>query len=498
VLLGLTSALPLAWENVVGGFQSQFAFLAGFSLLAMYLLLTARALSWRWWGGILAGLIALVSMGSGFFFALPVLLITGWQLWRHWRGASSWVTLITAGFLAGFGWWARAYAPWQKVLWAHSIKAFWLCLIHCLAWPRPEWPWLAVVLWLPWFVFVVGWLKSRSSRRDAAASFIVAGGLWVLLQVVAVAYTRASSSLFPATRYYDILSLGLLFSFFGLAKQAGRSTGWIYPTWAALWVVIVAANVIVSVELTYAVSLPQKKGWSIDYERNVQAYILTGKRSHIDKQPLTQIPLFSGTVLADLIDPAPIRQIMPASVRAPLSLQTAAGSFGFAPNGLSSSTPPLAFRQVRGSLRKAKDTAEENAFWQSASLPPSPGGYLKFETAGFLGQPGLSLSLVSAETGSILADIRPSKLPGDTWRAAYVRRPKVSFIVVARTFGSSRWFAFSDPVELSALSYWSWQIARQGRLVLAVGLALGLAGACFVARAGRLSSFETRAYRSGI
>src|SRR5581483_2387343 len=71
VVLLLATAPPIASDNVIGGFQSQFYFLIGFSLLVLRGWLDAP-FSRRWWGGLAAAALVLVSMGSGFLVAAPV------------------------------------------------------------------------------------------------------------------------------------------------------------------------------------------------------------------------------------------------------------------------------------------------------------------------------------------------------------------------------------------------------------------------------------------
>jgi hypothetical protein len=80
-LAALIGALPIAWDNVLGGFQSQYYFLAGASLLAMERLLSAPVARWGWWVGLAFGLVALVCMGSG----------SAW-----WRPLSSGIVLLRA------------------------------------------------------------------------------------------------------------------------------------------------------------------------------------------------------------------------------------------------------------------------------------------------------------------------------------------------------------------------------------------------------------------
>jgi hypothetical protein len=65
VLLAVLCSAPYAATNTLLGFQSQFYFLAGFSLLAIHNLAASRPDSFSWAAGVVAGCAALVSMGSG-------------------------------------------------------------------------------------------------------------------------------------------------------------------------------------------------------------------------------------------------------------------------------------------------------------------------------------------------------------------------------------------------------------------------------------------------
>jgi hypothetical protein len=50
--------LPLAWQNVLGGFHSQQYWLAALSFAALVTLPFRRAGSAAWWGGVAAALLA--------------------------------------------------------------------------------------------------------------------------------------------------------------------------------------------------------------------------------------------------------------------------------------------------------------------------------------------------------------------------------------------------------------------------------------------------------
>jgi putative flippase GtrA len=69
ILLALFSTfvfvLPIGWENLLAGFQSQFYLLLLFSLLALTGFAAAAAFSPAWWGSILCSIAAYFSMASG-------------------------------------------------------------------------------------------------------------------------------------------------------------------------------------------------------------------------------------------------------------------------------------------------------------------------------------------------------------------------------------------------------------------------------------------------
>lgn len=73
ILLAVLGSAPYAATNTLLGFQSQFYFLAGFSLLAIAALASSRPGSLSWIAGVIGGCAALVSMASGYAAAVAVL-----------------------------------------------------------------------------------------------------------------------------------------------------------------------------------------------------------------------------------------------------------------------------------------------------------------------------------------------------------------------------------------------------------------------------------------
>src|SRR5262249_9485857 len=90
-------------------------------------------------------------------------------------------------------------------------------------------------------------------------------------------------------------------------------------------------------------------------------------------------------------------------------------------------------------------------------------------------QPGVSLSVRDAQTDVVLAEVRPTRSPGESWRSAYVHAPRTSFVVEARKESPTGWLAFSPPVEMGTGSYWAWQAVKNGLLILwCAGIATGV------------------------
>lgn len=449
----MLTAVPLAWENIIGGFQSQFSFLIGFSLVAMGGLLGWRACSRRWWLAVAAGGVSLVSMGSGFFWALPVGAIA---LLRFRRGEiNRREAALTIGVAATFvivGWLLRGTQPSHDVLHAQTIGQLLRYAVNCLAWPLPQVPAFAALTWAPWVLLAGLRLAGAPALDRRTADFVLATGAWVLLQAIAVAYARGASPGLPASRYGDVFALGPIAGFAALAAMA--------PCWRRAQLaglgfagLLVAATAVAGVDAWTRVTA--RSAELVSFERTVRDFVRSDDYATFAERP---IPFPSPEELARALRHPAIRAVLPSSVRPPIALP------GFEPG-----RPPEPSLEHRGTRFVAAPGR-----WESAPLPTGP-GWWKFETCGFPNEPGVALELVAAADRRVLARIAPSKPPGESWRAAYVRAPSAPARLVARAEPVGKWIAFSEPIEMPTLSYRVWHIARFGLLILCLGLAATMA-----------------------
>jgi hypothetical protein len=226
--------------------------------------------------------------------------------------------------------------------------------------------------------------------------------------------------------------------------------------------------------------LPDAKKYYIKAEGNMRRYLATNDPRQLAKP---EIPFPSADGLVERLGHPSIRKLMPVPIRAalPMTRDASTAAAGFQENnavsadwethlprlGLSPQMAPLDDTSTWGSYDTVEAEPPREKRWKSAPLTASLGSWLKFETAGDLGTKagGVRLQLQDA-SGATLAEVAPSRPAGDTWRAAYVRAPRVPFVVVATDGSAREWLAFGPPVEMASLSYWAWQATRHGKLVL--------------------------------
>lgn len=317
----LVFAPPIVWENLLWGFQSQFYFVIGFSLLAIGGLL-ASAFSLWWWVGLAAGSLAIVSLGSGFLWIVPVTSIVLFRLKHDPRRVRALIALSVAISLAAFGATIRGHAPWNDELRAHGMGPFLLFTVRNLAWPLRSQPWFALIVWLPWLALL--FLRFRSSCADDARienettrDYVLAGGAWILLQAVAISLARGGRWHIP-TRYGDLIAPGIVFSFWALALLATRWRG-ARSTWvAAAWFCAITLSLGIAAEKTWRIDLPKQKQESTTIEEDLRRFVLTDDAAAVTDKPWSLSPNPDWPVRAVSVLRHPlIRERLPSSIAVP-------------------------------------------------------------------------------------------------------------------------------------------------------------------------------------
>ncbi|PAW82578.1 MAG: hypothetical protein B9S27_02885 [Opitutia bacterium Tous-C8FEB] len=490
IVLAVITGLPLGWENVLGGFHSQQYWLLGLSVATVALLPFARAGSVRWWAGAAAAALALFSMGSGLLAAAAagVLVAVRWAR-REAPARDALATLAVAAAVVGAGFLLRVEVPWHQEMKVRTATDFLASIAHSLQWPWRKHAWTSVALWLPWTLVALGRWRPRApgaiaGPRDDHALLVVGLGGWVLLQVAATAYARGAGGGYPASRYMDTLALGVVANALALLHLHAGARPRLVRGLGLLWLGFLAAGLPPLVRDTFGSELRNSSTYHRTAEGYLRRYLATGDAAHLIPP---DIPYPSVEGLVERLTIPGLRALLPVPLRTPLALvpqDLEEGIFRLndargwttrdAPRrGLAPGTPALDYGVTWGS--HGSEGAAARGTWRSGVLPTPGLRWLRFETAGHPGAPGVALELRAADDNRVLGLVVPSREPGDSWRGAYVRAPAVPYRIEARDESDGHWLAFSGPVEMGGLSHAAWQATKHAGTLLGIALAASLA-----------------------
>jgi len=315
VIIGLTAIAlcPVAWDNIVWGFQSQFYFLIGLSLLGLHGMLFARAGSGRWWLSAASGALAVVSMGSGFFWAcvaLPLLCLQWLQRQRTLREV--WPTGIVVFAVIAGGWALSFTPPWHAELRAKNLGDFAFYAIRCLAWPTPQWPWLALLWNFPLLLGVAQIVRQR--RAESSEIFGLGCAMWALAQAAALAFARGNLADAPASRYGDVFAVGIFANLIFVGVWVGEGKHRLRPSMvlACGWSLLLLVALFFAGKSALANALPAFKANLEACTATVRNYVRTENPAYLDQGPL---PLPYKDWMKTILDRPGIRQILPAGTR---------------------------------------------------------------------------------------------------------------------------------------------------------------------------------------
>ena len=462
-LLLLLFTLPFSWENTLFGFQAEFYFLLIFSLVHLWFSLESDRFGTRWLLGQVCGLLAVLSLASGFFSALAVLAVLGHRFVRERRFSTQ--QFVTAALAVGFsalGWMLRTEVPGHAPLHAHGPGEFVAAILELLAWPgSAAFPW-SLVLFAPAVVFFVRRVRSRTTTPDDA---LLMGLLaWTVLQCLAIAYGRGGSGVVLSPRYLDLLAINVVVGFVFLIRE---TSGRIRPVLAAAWLVAVVAGLCQQSAMMWPIFVEPNISRQQRQEGHVRDFLRTGDPANLLDKPLGDVPYPHGPTLVQRLTPPSIQGIMPPSVRRTVPIATGAPTA--VPAIVTATIRPIAL-----STWSVPHGAKPYQ-WRSAQQTATALPVLRFRIAGDLGDPAKGGRLVVKSAAGEVPVI-PDSAPGNTWKNASVFRPPGAWWVEATAPVDGAWFAFTEPVEVGRWSWAAEKLLKNHFLVMLAGALLLAAG----------------------
>lgn len=309
--------IPYGWENSLWGFQSQFYFVAGFSLVAVLLLGTSRPFSAPWAAGLLSAVAAYFSMASGLLALPAALLVIVWR-WLGERRMPSGREILGAAVIATLLLLEHQLMfrpPHQQDLAAHSLSEFVAALVGVASWPFPSPFGLLMYVPLAGIAATQIWPLRNSASRHGW--IYICFGAWILTQWAAIAYARPAGSM--SSRYMDIITLGPVLAIYSTIHFGERlsSYGAVPARLAGTLSLVFAACILAAGVVASKPAFQGAHHRGAIYKNHVatlRKYIATQDVAILQRQFPGETPYRAPERLASLVDNPAIRAILPTGL----------------------------------------------------------------------------------------------------------------------------------------------------------------------------------------
>jgi hypothetical protein len=448
LVLVIPASLPLAMDDLLFGFQSQFYFLLLYAPTALWLLTHCKPASAGFALGALCGTLALFSVGSGpvAAFALLATIVLEALCDRSTIGTRAPAALV-ALLLAIAGWRLRVHVDYLDA--AHAKNAWELLRLALRCW---SFPWThsiapSVLLWAPSLLWLVGLVRQRRAWTNDER-FLAALGVFIFVHAPMIGWARANDSPWPANRYFDVLSLGLLVNALALVALSPRWPLRRRRVCLAAWLLVAATGLAWQADYIYVNELPYHEAmWTLQ-QHHVRGYVDTGDPVWLEHNEPWEIPHWSTEILRTELDDPFIRSILPSSVRKPLAVEILDGADSvFSSPGL----PPDPYRSPPGVIadwQKVKTLHHSPRVHVRVAATTFP--FLRFGVVGEARRGPHTLTLESADER--IPVTLPATSPMHEWTAVTARAPRGPFTVEATSTDWYLWWGFSAPTEAGPLS----------------------------------------------
>jgi hypothetical protein len=287
-------ALPYGGENAIWGYNSMWYFVNIFALAAIVGLGFARVDSWRWWLGLVAAVLGLLTMASGLIAPMAagglILLRT---IKNRRMGKNDLITLGLCVTLTVLGSLMVGMSEYNRPLQAHSLAEFTAALTHNLNWPFLNIPGMAFIIALPLVLLLVLYLRPNF-QMTRAAELILALALWSVLQSAMIAYGRANYVLFVAgSRYMDVLNILVVAGLFAAVLLGQFWEREHIKRWDGLLFPLVFGGIVffglcrISLNIVDDVLVVTRE-WNLIAEERTEAFLKTGDERELFKEPTVQ------------------------------------------------------------------------------------------------------------------------------------------------------------------------------------------------------------------
>jgi hypothetical protein len=453
--------IPYAYENTLVGFQNQFYLMTAFATAAVVIAARVEDSPRLVPLTVIAVTLCYLTMASGLLAGIAA---AGVLLLRWWTGRIRVSrAIIGVGILmlcAILFFFAIPRIENHASLKAPDVIAWLRVTVTNLSWPLSQGYRTAWIVWLPAATAAVRLYLTRRATADELVAFGLAA--WVVMQAMAIGYSRGNGMFWPSSRYTDTLALGLVvnlwFALRILAAARAASPSLRSPRFAGALLMLTVLTL--GAGHAFIARLPQDiaaaQAWhdaSLTQTKNVRAYVLSGDISAL-RQPLWQIPYPDAGRLGFLLNDRTLRSIFPASIRESLS-----GVFIGKGSGFLLEQPDVISPLLSSCL--APDCVSAQGRWISSTLPGTL-PYLQIQASVRGSTQGIAVSTASP-SGLTLSHAAGVSLAGSRFTRLHLRTGDAPFHLSAVDHSRQGSLALRGAAEVGMLSMLSAELQDRVR-----------------------------------
>ncbi len=318
VPFGAWLASPLFYGNALWGFQSSIEILVLTAVVQVIAAASLRGFDRHWVLAFVAGVIGVISFGSGVFASVIAALVCLVRLREAEAPRRALMAAMVANLAICAGGWLvvrRSPSLGQTGFEAGQILH---TILHALSWPDMQPSWFALLLWLPALAATV--LIVRGRPGPWLPAYALAG--WTLLQIAGVAAIRSAPVPALPPRYYDFLAVGVIANALlchGLLTTSGgrRALRLAALALTLAWTAGAAAKGYAFARSHTIHDVPALRGYAVGQIELLQRYYAGGGTAVLEDarfpvRPYPEVPYLRG-----LLDQPVIKTALPADLKTP-------------------------------------------------------------------------------------------------------------------------------------------------------------------------------------
>lgn len=299
-------AIPFSWMSILVAFQTQFYFMILFSLSALSLLLSGRYVA-----GYVFAFLACLSMTPGAFVLLAfigVLFVDACRDQKISRARLIQLCISCMLFLA-FVFIHLNRTSSSAEYQAQDPGSFLVSLISAFCWPFRARSVVGVLIYVPFLVLLV-----RSFFVKPECRFLIGAGLFVMIQIISIAYFRGEDGVPPANRYWEILLIGVWANSVSLLFLLRRSRSASFRILTVLWVAVMASGMSFLAHDALSLGLPERRAQSEQAGKLIREYLVSEKPTVFSGFSGLEISYPNPEVLINIVSDPTIRQLLPKAI----------------------------------------------------------------------------------------------------------------------------------------------------------------------------------------